>query len=85
MHVKQVLGVMGLVDHPETPKLWVIAHENGHTCKNDKFFCRSSLKSTNCHIPCKSPQNPKTMGNSSRKWPENAKMMSFWSCLSSMY
>jgi hypothetical protein len=29
---------MGLVDHPRTPKLWAIAHENGHTCKKDKFF-----------------------------------------------
>jgi hypothetical protein len=38
MPLKHVLGVMGLVDHPETPKLWAIAHENGHTCKNNKFF-----------------------------------------------
>jgi hypothetical protein len=28
---------MALVNHPETPKLWAIAHENGHKCKNDKF------------------------------------------------
>jgi hypothetical protein len=26
---KDVLGVIGLVDHPETPKLWAIAHNNG--------------------------------------------------------
>jgi hypothetical protein len=27
--LKDVLGVMGLVNHPRTPKLWTIAHENG--------------------------------------------------------
>jgi hypothetical protein len=29
---------MGLVNHPETPKLWAIAHENGHKCKYDEFL-----------------------------------------------
>jgi hypothetical protein len=29
---------MGLVNHPGTPKLWAIAHENGHKCKNDEFL-----------------------------------------------
>jgi hypothetical protein len=29
---------MGLVNHPGTPKLWAIAHENGHKRKNDEFF-----------------------------------------------
>jgi hypothetical protein len=38
MPPKHVLSVMGLVDHPRTLKLWAIAHENGHTQKNDKFF-----------------------------------------------
>jgi hypothetical protein len=28
---------MGLVNHPGTPKLWAIAHENGHKHKNDEF------------------------------------------------
>jgi hypothetical protein len=27
--LKHVLSFMGLVDHPGTPKLWAIAHENG--------------------------------------------------------
>jgi hypothetical protein len=27
--LKHVLSVMGLVDHPGTPKPWAIAHENG--------------------------------------------------------
>jgi hypothetical protein len=29
---------MGLVNHPGTPKLWAIAHKNGHKHKNDEFF-----------------------------------------------
>jgi hypothetical protein len=28
---------MGLANHPRTPKLWAIAHENSHKCKNDEF------------------------------------------------
>jgi hypothetical protein len=39
------------------PKQWAIAHENGHKNKNNEFFCHSSLKCTNYHIPCKSPHN----------------------------
>jgi hypothetical protein len=35
--LKNVLSVMGLVNHPGTPKLWAIAHENGHKHKNDEF------------------------------------------------
>jgi hypothetical protein len=35
--LKTVLSVMGLENHPGTPKLWAIAHENGHKHKNDKF------------------------------------------------
>jgi hypothetical protein len=69
MPLKHVLSVMGLVNHPRTPKLWAIVHENGHKRKNDEFFCHSSLKHTDCHIPCKCPRNPKAMGNSSRKRP----------------
>jgi hypothetical protein len=29
MPLKHVVSVMGLVNHPSTPKLWAIAHENG--------------------------------------------------------
>jgi hypothetical protein len=39
--LKHVLSVMGLVNHPETPKLWAIAHENGHKHKNDEFLVMS--------------------------------------------
>jgi hypothetical protein len=69
MPLKHVLSVMDLVNHPGTSKLWVIAHENGHKRKNDMFFCHSSLKCMDCHIPYKSTRHPKTMGNSSQKQP----------------
>jgi hypothetical protein len=38
MPLEHILGVMDLVNHPETPKLWAIVHENGHKRKNDEFF-----------------------------------------------
>jgi hypothetical protein len=38
MPLKHVLGVIDLVNHPETPKLCAIVHENGHKCINDEFF-----------------------------------------------
>jgi hypothetical protein len=41
MPLKHVLSVMGLVNHPETPKLWAIAHGNGHKRKNDEFLVMS--------------------------------------------
>jgi hypothetical protein len=41
MPLKHVLSVMGLVNHPGTPKLWAIAHENGHKRKNDEFLVMS--------------------------------------------
>jgi hypothetical protein len=28
MPLKHILSVMGLVNHPENPRLWAIAHEN---------------------------------------------------------
>jgi hypothetical protein len=67
--LKHGLSGMGLVNHPRTPKLWAIAHENSHKRKNDEFFGHSSLKCTDCHIPCKSTRHPKTVGNSSQKQP----------------
>jgi hypothetical protein len=38
MPLKNILSIMGLINQPETQKLWAIAHENGHKCKNDEFF-----------------------------------------------
>jgi hypothetical protein len=41
MPLKHVLSLMGLVNHPITPKLWAIAHENGYKRKNDEFLVMS--------------------------------------------
>jgi hypothetical protein len=41
MPLNHVLSVMCLVNHPETPKLWAIAHENDHKRKNDEFLVMS--------------------------------------------
>jgi hypothetical protein len=41
MPLKHVLSVMGLVNHPRTPKLWAIAHENGHKHKNGELLVMS--------------------------------------------
>jgi hypothetical protein len=38
MPLKHVLSVMGVINHPGTPKLWAIAHENSHKRKNDEFW-----------------------------------------------
>jgi hypothetical protein len=34
MPLKHVLSVMDIVNHSKTLKLWAIAHENSHKCKN---------------------------------------------------
>jgi hypothetical protein len=44
MPLKSVLGLMGLVNHPRTPKLWTMAHENDHKRKYDEFFFVLPLK-----------------------------------------
>jgi hypothetical protein len=38
MPLKHVLSVMGLVNHPGTPKMWAITHENSHKCKMMSFL-----------------------------------------------
>ena len=38
MPLKHVLSVLDFVNQSETPKLWIIDHENGHKRKNDEFL-----------------------------------------------
>jgi hypothetical protein len=73
MPLKHILSVMGLVNHPGTLKLWAIAHENGSKMQTRQVFWHPSPKCTDCHIPCKSPWNPKTMGNSLQNGPKTQK------------
>jgi hypothetical protein len=63
--LKNVQSLMGLVNHPTTPKLWTKDHENGHKQKYDEFFGHASQTCTECHRPYKPLLNSKTMGNSS--------------------
>jgi hypothetical protein len=38
MPLKNVLSVMGVVNHPGTPKLWAIAHKNDLKRKTMSFL-----------------------------------------------
>jgi hypothetical protein len=38
MSLKNIMSIMGLVNHPGTQKLWAIADKNGHKRKNEEFF-----------------------------------------------
>jgi hypothetical protein len=62
MPLKHVLSGIDLVNLSETPKLWAIAHENGSKMQKRRVCCRPSKKCTECHGPCKSPENPKPVG-----------------------
>jgi hypothetical protein len=62
MPIKDVLSVVGLVNHPETPKLWATVHENGSKTQKQGYATQTCTK---CHGPCKSPHNLKTVGYSS--------------------
>jgi hypothetical protein len=74
--LKHVKSVMDLVNHPGTPKLWAIAHENGHKCKNDEFVV----------MPLKHVQIFMDLVNHSgtpKLWVFLP--TSLWSCLPNMY
>jgi hypothetical protein len=73
MPLKYVLSVMDLVNHSENTKLWAIAHENGPKIQKQQVFGHTSEKCAECNGPCKSPRNPKTMGNSSKNGPKMQK------------
>jgi hypothetical protein len=74
---------MGLVNHPRIPKLWAIAHEKGHKCKNDEFLVMSLKHLLSVMGLVHYPTTPKLWAH--ENGPKNAKMTSFWSCHSNMY
>jgi hypothetical protein len=61
------VSVMCLVNHLRNPKQWAIAHENDPKMQKWWVFGHASQTCTECHGPCKSPHNPKIVGNSSQK------------------
>jgi hypothetical protein len=60
---------MALENHPETPKLWEIILENDPKMQKQQVCGLATQTCSKCHGHCKSPRNPKTVGNSSPKWP----------------
>jgi hypothetical protein len=60
---------MGLVNHPGNPRMWAIAHENGQKHKNDEFFVMPLKYVLSVMGLVNHRGTPKTMGNSSQKWP----------------
>ena len=65
MPIKHVSGLKGLVNHPGTLKLWAIARENGQKLRKRQVFAHAYQTCIGSYGPCKSPRNPKTVGNSS--------------------
>jgi hypothetical protein len=85
MPLKHVLSVIGLVNHPRTPKLWAIAHKNSHKRKNDEFLVMSIKHVLRFMGLVSHPGTPKLWAIAHENGPKMQKMMSFWSCHSNMY
>ena len=64
MPLKHVSGLTGLVNRPVILKMWAIAHENGKKLRKRPIFWHASQTCIGSYGPCKSPRNPKTVGNS---------------------
>ena len=77
MTLDPVSGPIGLGNHPRSPKLWAIAHENNTKTRKRKVFSHDSQTCLRSNRPCESPQNPKSMGYNSLKRPKNVKTTSF--------
>ena len=65
MPLKHVSGLTGVVNHLVTLKQWAIAHENGQKLRKQPVFGHTAQTCIGSYGPCKSPRNPKTVGNSS--------------------
>ena len=65
MPLKHVSGLTGLVNRLVTLKPWAIAHENVQKLRKRPVFGHTSETCIGSFGPCKSPRNPKTVGNSS--------------------
>jgi fatty-acid desaturase len=85
MPLKYVLSVMGLVNHPGTPKLWAIAHENSHKHKNDEFLVMSIKYVLRFMGLVNQPGTPKLWAIAHENGLKMQKTTSFWSCHSNMY
>jgi hypothetical protein len=71
---------MGHVNPPRTPKLWAIAHKNGHKHKNNKFLFMPVKHVLSVMDLENHPKNPK-LWTIAPKTAKKVKTMSFWSYL----
>jgi hypothetical protein len=85
MPLKHVLSVMGHVNHPGTPKLWLIAHENSHKRKYDEFLVMSIKHVLRFMGFVNRPGTPKLWAIAHENGPKMQKTSSFWSCHSNIY
>jgi hypothetical protein len=63
--LKDVVGPTVIVNCHKTPKLWIIAHENGRKARKRRVFGHSSQTCIGSYGHFKLPSNPKTVGSSS--------------------
>jgi hypothetical protein len=77
MPLKHVLSVMGLVNHPGTPKLWAIAHENGHKRKNNEFLVMSLKHILSLMGLVNHPRTPKLFAIPHKNGPKTQKRRVF--------
>jgi hypothetical protein len=73
MLLKHVLSVMELVNHPGTPKLWEIAHKNGHKRKNDEFLVMSLKHVLSVMGLLNHPRTPKLWATAHENGPKMQK------------
>jgi hypothetical protein len=71
--LKNVLSVMGLVNHPGTPKMWEIAHENGHKRKNDEFLVMPLIHVVSVMGLVNHPSTPKLWAIAHENGPKTQK------------
>jgi hypothetical protein len=77
MPLKYVLIVMGLVNHPGTPKLLAIAHKNGHKRKNDEFLVMSLKHVVNIMGLINHPRTPNLWAIAHENGPKTQKRRVF--------
>jgi hypothetical protein len=75
---------MGPVNHPGIPKLWAIAHENGHKHKNDEFWVMPLKHVLSVMGLVNHPETLKLWAIA-HKNGHKQKTIIFWSFLSKMY
>jgi hypothetical protein len=64
---------MGLVNHPGTPKLWAIAHENDPKTKNDEFLVMPLKHVLSIMGLVNHPRTPKMWATGHEKHPKTQK------------